>query len=359
MTNLLVFFRADEDPELYEVLCDEICKHIKRFNVDQLLTMLANLRHTLSPAVLEVYSVVNDELGQRLHNDYSSQNVGNYIQEEDLIKISTLLLDHGHMKEELKHAIITNIESNLQLMSFEVLAELAVIFAAKQDATYCGLYFNKVRDKFLQNFNFLKDETVYKFLWAMFKADQFTAQPNDYKWQLIKDQLVTRAKETQPKYLTNILVLASRQKGGDQGDFFEKVEPVLIAKMREMVIEDLVNLFWSSLQIKKGTHYFYERLEEELTLRVKGIKDDQFGTLISCFAGDKYNNEFSNKFMKLIVSVLQDKRDRFAISTIVSVIWSLSKIDFNSDKLDTLNVIKEFANYPRLLDNMPLMPQKN
>ena len=168
---MLVFFRADEDPELYEVLCDEICKHIKRFNVDQLLTMLANLRHTLSPSVLEVYKVVNEELSSRLHSDYSSQNVGNYIQEEDLIKISTLLLDHGHMKEELKHATITYIESNLQLMSFEVLAELAVIFAAKQDSTYIKIYFDKVRDKFLMNFEFLKDETIYKFLWALFKAE--------------------------------------------------------------------------------------------------------------------------------------------------------------------------------------------
>jgi GTP-binding protein EngB required for normal cell division len=56
--------------------------------------MLANLRHTLSPAVLEVYKVVNAEFAERLHDGYASKNLDNYLQHEDLIKITTLLLDH-------------------------------------------------------------------------------------------------------------------------------------------------------------------------------------------------------------------------------------------------------------------------
>ena len=31
VTNLIVRFKADEDPELIEVLAEEICKHIKKF----------------------------------------------------------------------------------------------------------------------------------------------------------------------------------------------------------------------------------------------------------------------------------------------------------------------------------------
>lgn len=94
MSNLIVFFRADEDPELIEILCEQICKNVQRFTVDQLLSMLANLRHTLSPSVLEVYKVVNSEFSARLQEEYSSSNVENYIKPEDLIKIMTLLLDH-------------------------------------------------------------------------------------------------------------------------------------------------------------------------------------------------------------------------------------------------------------------------
>ena len=59
--------------------------------------------------------------------------------------------------------------------------------------------------------------------------------------------------------------------------------------------------------------------------------------------------------MTLITSVLQEKRDRFTISTIVNVIWAFSKIDFNSDKHNTLSVLKEFVKYQRLIDNLPMM----
>jgi hypothetical protein len=128
--------------------------------------------------------------------------------------------------------------------------------------------------------------------------------------------------------------------------------------MREMAIEDLINLLWSSLQIKKGSHYFYERLEEEIGRRIKGVKDEQFETLIACFAGDK-QQDFSDKFMKLIVSVLNEKRDKFELTTLVKVIWAFAKIDFNSDNYNTLKVLKDFAGYERLIANLPMMPQKS
>jgi len=175
---------------------------------------------------------------------------------------------------------------------------------------------------------------------------------------MVKDQILVKAKTMKPKYLTDIIVLTTKQKGGESSDFFEKLEPTLTAKMREMAIEDLINLLWSSLQIKKGSHYFYERLEEEIGRRIKGVKDEQFETLIACFAGDK-QQDFSDKFMKLIVSVLNEKRDKFELTTIVKVIWAFAKIDFNSDNYNTLNVLKDFAGYERLIANLPMMPQKS
>lgn len=161
------------------------------------------------------------------------------------------------------------------------------------------------------------------------------------------------------KYLTEILVLATKDQKEASSDFFEKIEPHLTAKLKEMSIEDLTNLLWSALQIKKGTHFFYEKLEEELSRRIRGVRDEQFETLIGCFAGDNYNNEFSDKFMKLVVSVLRDKREKFTISTIVSVIWQFSKIDFDLNNYNTLDVLKEFASYDRLVANLPMISQKN
>ena len=58
----------------------------------------------------------------------------------------------------------------------------------------------------------------------------------------------------------------------------------------------------------------------------------------------------------MIVTVLKDKRDKFTISTIVKVMWSFAKIDFNLDSYNTLDVLKDFASYDRLIENLPVMP---
>ena len=65
-TNFLVYFKVDEDPELYEILCNQICKHIQFLKIDQILMILANLSHTLNPSVIEVYKVANAEFTERL-----------------------------------------------------------------------------------------------------------------------------------------------------------------------------------------------------------------------------------------------------------------------------------------------------
>ena len=84
--------------------------------------------------------------------------------------------------------------------------------------------------------------------------------------------MVSKAKSIGPKVLTDIVVLSTKEKV--ENDFFDQLEPALILKMREMALDDLINLFWSSLQIKKGSHYFYEKLEQELGKRIRGVKDD-------------------------------------------------------------------------------------
>jgi hypothetical protein len=67
-------------------------------------------------------------------------------------------------------------------MSYETLAELAVINAAKMDSVYRSMFFDKTRDKFIKELEYLKDETMYKILWALFKADKITAQAHDLTW---------------------------------------------------------------------------------------------------------------------------------------------------------------------------------
>jgi hypothetical protein len=42
---------------------------------------------------------------------------------------------------------------------------------------------------------------------------------------MVKDQILVKAKTMKPKYLTDIIVLTTKQKGGESSDFFEKLEP--------------------------------------------------------------------------------------------------------------------------------------
>jgi hypothetical protein len=80
---------------------------------------------------------------------------------------------------------------------------------------------------------------------------------------------------------------------------------------------------------------------------------------LACFSGYNYSNEFSDKFFRLVVKVIEEKKDRFQIATIIKVIWAFAKLDFKSDHYETLKVLQSFASYERLISNLPMLLQKN
>ena len=57
-------------------------------------------------------------------------------------------------------------------------------------------------------------------------------------------------------------------------DLFTQIESDVILKMKEMSLDDLINLLWSTLEIGKGSQIFYQSLESELAKRIRGIKDE-------------------------------------------------------------------------------------
>ena len=172
--KFLLFFKVDKDPELYELICENICKKIQFFTVDEMLTTVVNLSHTLSPAVHEVFEVANLELVERLDNNYDPMSSQLLIQPEDLIKIANTFLDHGQMKDNLKQMMIEHIEEENLQFTYEILSELAVVYALKMDETYKNMFFSKLRMRFIKEIEFLNDETLYKILWAFFKGKAIT-----------------------------------------------------------------------------------------------------------------------------------------------------------------------------------------
>lgn len=98
-----------------------------------------------------------------------------------------------------------------------------------------------------------------------------------------------------------------------------------------MALDDLLNLMWSGIKIERGNDLYYKTLEEELAKRIRGIKDDQYEQLISCFMGEKAEEtkgKFSERFLKLVLNVVDEKKHRFNVRTMVSVIWACATIDF-------------------------------
>jgi hypothetical protein len=57
-------------------------------------------------------------------------------------------------------------------------------------------------------------------------------------------------------------------------DLFSHIEGDLIVRMKEMSLDDLLNLLWAALEINRGTPLFFETIEKELAKRIRTIKDD-------------------------------------------------------------------------------------
>lgn len=166
------------------------------------------------------------------------------------------------MNENLNDTMVDYIYDNLHDLSYEVTAELAVIYATRVDKTYRELFFSRVRNKFIKELKYLKEETLYKILWSLLKADQLKITDNSAEWCLIKDMIKLRSKELSPKVLSDIFLLstmegATRQDEQRSADLFSSLEADLILKMKAMSLDDLINLMWASLEIERGSTMFY------------------------------------------------------------------------------------------------------
>ena len=182
------------------------------------------------------------------------------------------------MHETLKQGMIDHIGDNLHNMTYETTSELAVVYATHMDDTYKGLFFEKTAEKFLKELRYLKDETLYKIVWAMVKSQSVVISADSARWRLIKDTVGDRGAEISPKVMADLLVLSTMESVASEAanptDLFSKVENELMTKMKLMALEDLINLLWTALKINKGSSMFFEKLETELSKRIRGIKDE-------------------------------------------------------------------------------------
>jgi hypothetical protein len=133
------------------------------------------------------------------------------------------------------------IKENMHQFNYQILSELAVIYASRMDKHYKSLFFERTfKDKFLKELRYLDQETFYKIMWSLVKAKAIGIDEQaGTDWHLIKEAVVAKMKDFEPKTLTNILVLATVAKGAEgaeglSGDLWDQVEPEVILKMKAM-----------------------------------------------------------------------------------------------------------------------------
>lgn len=83
-------------------MADAFKNNVGRFKTDEILTMLVNFSHTLSPESQSVFEVANEEFMARLDSNFNASDRELYIQMEDFPKFITTLNDHRQMSHELK-----------------------------------------------------------------------------------------------------------------------------------------------------------------------------------------------------------------------------------------------------------------
>ena len=137
-------------------------------------------------------------------------------------------------------------------------------------------------------------------------------------------------------------------------------EEVVIVKIKEMKLDDLINMLWAALEVNRGSNLFFETIEGHLTKQLRVIKDEQFEMLMTCFdrQGEddtKASEKMSSRFLDLVIKVVREKRDRFSARTLVNFIWSCAKIDFSSNMHKIRELLEEFAGYDRLIKELPEM----
>lgn len=101
----------------------------------------------------------------------------------------------------------------------------------------------------MNDLSYLDQDTLYKILWSLVKADVIEVSEKGYEWMVIKEAIVKKAKDMNPQTLTNLVVLstvANKDGLNISSDLFETLQPEIIIKMNSMNLSDLINLLWSA-----------------------------------------------------------------------------------------------------------------
>ena len=68
---------------------------------------------------------------------------------------------------------------------------------------------------------------------------------------------------------------------------------------------------WSALEINKGSPTLFTELEKCMRKHIYKVKDEEFQTLIGCITNDKAKPEFTEKFLDIVLQVINERKNSF------------------------------------------------
>lgn len=266
------------------------------------------------------------------------------MQDEDLPKVMNVYLDWKVPSHELFENIIEYFENNSAAMKLSVLAEVAVIFASKVDKTVQGRFFKIFRDKFLDNIEFIEPSLLYKTLWSLIKSETVKVSDRDPHWAPIQKAISKKVNDFDNQTLIDIIVMLTVAKH-DSSVSFSSLEPALVRRVEELKVTELMNLYWSLLQLNQGSVALRESLEKRLAANLKKASDRDFKLLFQCFL-EVDDSQFAHKFLTQLIDALDQRLEHLELSTIIDIVWVLQKVDFHAQNSHPL--LLKIRDMPRL-----------
>ena len=98
-----------------------------------------------------------------------------------------------------------------------------------------------------------------------------------------------------------------------------------------MQLSDLIDLLWWLLKQEDRSKYIFDRLQNEIRLKMHSMKDTDILMFLKCFTEN--SSDFSLKLLKTTVSVMEKKLTKFTPETLVGIIWSFSRLNLQADDM--------------------------
>lgn len=348
--KFLVYVKCD-DTYAWEALVSKVQERMKIFRCDQLLVVLVNTAHSLSSEAGKLFDYVSAHFAFKLDRSYRPEVDDTLLNEDDLVKILTIFIEYNKLTAALADSAIEYIKTNIIFMKFETLADLSLIFTIKCPVEYRKQFFEVANSRILNNISFTDDELFYKFLYAYVQGGVADTTTLDmFATTFVQNHVQFKNK----LFLKSVLLLTHGDAGPFRSQIYSKIESDMTHRFNKMHISDLVDMLWWLLQQEHKNDIVFNRIQDEIKLRMNNMKDQELLLFLRCFTEN--SSEFSSKLIGSITDVISKKITKYETKTLVGIVWSFSRLNLQADE-KIVPIFMDIKN--QLISRVPELAEKS